>query len=102
MKTIHTRMKRLKDTGAKNEKKLRSGRISIPDKEKIERSLNKLHGRYEVDRVKCLEVNRAKNIILAVSLQYQFDISYLSHLSSECTFDLCSDQASRSLRSYPE
>ena len=71
MNTIQKLMKQSKDAGERQEKKLKSGRHSAPANEKIQLKLSKLHGRVEVNRMKYLEINRAKNNVLAASLLNQ-------------------------------
>jgi hypothetical protein len=67
VKVVRDRLKQFNDAGARQEKKLRSGHHTIAKKEKMERNLAKLHSKVEDNRIKCFEVNRAKNVILAVS-----------------------------------
>jgi hypothetical protein len=67
MKTIQNRLKEFSDAGARQEKKLRSGGYAIEAQEKIKQYVKKLHTKVEDNRVKYFEVNRAKNIIFAVS-----------------------------------
>ena len=67
MKISGIREKELTAAGAGLEKKLRSSRLAAT-KTKIQRSLKTLRSKSESNSDNYLEVNRARNIILAVSL----------------------------------
>jgi hypothetical protein len=69
IKTIQIRLKETSHTGTTLEKKLRRGVHTQAAREKIELRVKKLQGKVEVDRIKYFEVNRAKNVTLAVALR---------------------------------